>query len=113
MRPSADRRRFPRLLAQVYYRPAGPEFLHHRRAARNVSLGGMRVYSDDELSIGTPVEIELLIDEQTTARCWARIAWIERLGEDAGAVYDIGLEFTDMTEEDRSRLSRVLDPGQA
>jgi c-di-GMP-binding flagellar brake protein YcgR len=108
MHESADRRRFPRVLAQVYYRPAGPDFLHHRRAAKNVSLGGMRVFSDEALAVGTPLEIELLLDDETTARCWARIAWIEHLGGDSDAAYDIGLEFTDMTEADRARLDRVL-----
>jgi len=113
MRPSADRRRFPRVLAHVYYRPAGPDFLHHRRAARNVSLGGMRVYSDEELTVGTPLEIELLLDDSTTARCRARIAWVERLDEESGAAYDIGVEFTDLADADRDRLNRVLEGGQA
>ncbi len=113
MRPPADRRRFPRVLAHVFYRPAGPDFLHHRRAARNVSLGGMRVYSDDELTVGTPLEIELLLDDNTTARCWARIAWIEKLGDESGAAFDIGVEFTDLAEADRERLNRVLEGGQA
>ena len=113
MQVSADRRRFPRVLAKVHYRPAGPDFLHHRRAARNVSLGGMRVYSDDELTVGTPLELDLLLDGDEVARCWARIAWIEKLDGGSGASYDIGLEFTDMGEADRARLNRVLENGQA
>src|ERR1700694_2528947 len=72
MASSADRRRYPRIAAPVYYRPAGPNFLHHRRAPKDVSLGGMRVYSDEEMSVGTPLEIELLLTEDTTTRCWAR-----------------------------------------
>ncbi len=69
----------------------------------------MRVYSDDQMAIGTQLEIELLLDGQTGVRCWARIAWIESLPPGAGAPYDIGLEFTDMTNEDRRLLTAALE----
>lgn len=111
MRSAANRRRFPRIAAPVFYRPAGPDFLHHRRATVDISLGGMRVYSDDELTIGTALEIDLLLDQDTTARCWARIAWVEKLPESAGAAYDVGLEFTDIADEDRRLLTEALRAG--
>jgi c-di-GMP-binding flagellar brake protein YcgR len=111
MRSPANRRRFPRIAASVFYRPAGPDFLHHRRATVDISLGGMRVYSDDDLKVGSTLEIDLLLDKDTTARCWARIAWIEKLPESAGAAYDIGLEFTDIEDEDRRRLTEALKAG--
>jgi c-di-GMP-binding flagellar brake protein YcgR len=103
-----DRRRYPRIAAAVFYRPAGPPFLHHRRSAIDVSAGGMRVYSDDRMSVGARLEIELLLDDESSARCWARVAWIEHLPPGAGAAYDIGLEFTDMTEVDRQLLAEAL-----
>ena len=106
-----DRRRYPRIAAPVYYRPAGPDFLHHRRTTVDVSLGGMRVYTDDELQVGTRLEIDLLLDGDVTARCWARIAWVDRLSGDARALYDIGLEFIDMSDEDRSLLMKALKEG--
>lgn len=71
----------------------------------------MRVYSDDDLKVGAALEIDLLLDQDTTARCWARIAWIEKLPESAGAAYDIGLEFTDIADEDRRLLTEALRAG--
>jgi hypothetical protein len=71
----------------------------------------MRVYSDDEMSVGTPLEIELLLTDDTTTRCWARVAWIERLPESAGAMFDVGLEFVDMADEDRKVLRAALGGG--
>ncbi len=82
--------------------------MHHQRATRDVSLGGMRVYSDDEISVGTALEIELLLSEDTMTRCWARVAWVERLPESAGATFDVGLEFVDLADEDRSVLRAAL-----
>jgi c-di-GMP-binding flagellar brake protein YcgR len=99
------------MAATVYYRPAGPGFLHHRRSSVNVSLGGMRVYSDEKLTVGEALELDLLLDEETTARCWARIAWVEKLAHSRGAAYDIGLEFTDMTDGDRRLLMAALRAG--
>jgi c-di-GMP-binding flagellar brake protein YcgR len=111
MSSPANRRRYPRIAAPVFYRPAEPSLLHHRRAAVDVSLGGIRTYADDELAVGTRLEIELVLDDDVTARCWARIAWVEKLDDGAGAAYDIGLEFIDMSEKDRELLSKALRSG--
>jgi len=110
--PANNRRRYPRLAAPVFFRPAGPAFLHHKRATIDISLGGLRVYSDDDLKVGTPLEIDLLLDETTTARCWVRIAWIDRLPASAGAAFDVGLEFTDIAEADRQLLLDALGAGR-
>lgn len=113
MESRANRRRFPRLSAPVFYRPAGPSLLHHRRAAVDVSLGGMRVYTDDHLTVGKRLEIELFLDGDAATRCWARIAWVEALPPDAGAAYDIGLEFTDMQDSVAGLLNTALEAPQA
>jgi c-di-GMP-binding flagellar brake protein YcgR len=105
---SDNRRRFPRIKAPVFYRPAGPAFLHHRRATIDVGLGGMRVYSDEVLEVGARVELELLIGQELTVRCWARIAWVETLPSDSGAVYDMGVEFTDIADSDNEVLRTAL-----
>ena len=105
----ANRRRFPRIAAPVYYRPAGPAFLHHRRATVNVSPGGMRVYADQVIPVGTVLDVELLLSNRATARCRVRVAWIERLPDASAAAYDVGLEFTDLAEDDRHRLEAALE----
>jgi c-di-GMP-binding flagellar brake protein YcgR len=96
------------MAATVYYRPAGPGFLHHRRSSVDVSLGGMRVYSDEKLTVGEALELDLLLDEETTARCWARIAWVEKMDRSHPARFDVGLEFTDMADADRRLLMAAL-----
>jgi hypothetical protein len=68
----------------------------------------MRIYSDEEATVGATVELDLLISEERTARCWARIAWVETLDGSDGARYDVGLEFTDMSDEDRRLLTAAL-----
>ena len=44
-----ERRRYPRVQADVVFRPAGADLFHHNRITRDVSLGGIRVYSQASL----------------------------------------------------------------
>jgi PilZ domain len=68
----------------------------------------MRVYSDEELPVGESLELELLLVDDTTVRCWARVAWVEKLQVSEAARFDIGLEFTDMADTDRRLLTAAL-----
>lgn len=94
--------------ANVVCRPAGSEALHHRRNTRDVSLGGMRVHSDEDFQIGTRLDLDVLLSDQTSVRCWAVVVWRTELAPGAGARYDIGLRFTDMDPADIQRLAGVL-----
>jgi hypothetical protein len=73
----------------------------------NMSLGGARVYSDDRMKLGKKVHLELLAGD-STVQVLARIVWIDELGADAPARYDVGLEFLDVPEEMSSRLAGIL-----
>ena len=109
MEGSPDRRRFPRVQAPVLYRVVGPSLFVQPGRTGDVGLGGMRVYSDERHRPGKRLEIEVFLPDQTTITCWARVIWVEPLARSAGAKYDIGLEFTDITPDDRRRLAWVLD----
>jgi PilZ domain len=60
---------------------------------QNMSLGGARVFSDDKLKINTRLNLELLAGPDSTVQVLARVAWIDALGKDAPARFDVGLEF--------------------
>jgi hypothetical protein len=100
-----ERRRFPRLDVPLYYRPGrlfGP-----RRVARDVSRGGIRVYTDDALEVGTRLEIELFLREGDSLTLDVRVAWLRELvAEDAR--YEAGLEFLTMDDERIALLERCL-----
>lgn len=92
----------------MLYRPAGLAFLHHRYNTRDISLGGMRVLSDEALAVGSRLELDVLLPDESIVRCWATVVWVDEL--DAGARFEIGLRFTDMAEPDIQRLASVLGP---
>jgi len=100
-----DRRRFPRVNLSMLYRPAG--LLGPRQVASDVSRGGIRVYTDDALDVGTRLEIELFLPEGDSLSIDVRVAWIRDLsGQEAQ--YEAGLEFLAMDQVRLALLERCL-----
>jgi c-di-GMP-binding flagellar brake protein YcgR len=105
-----DRRRFPRLNVPVFYRPA--RLLGPRHVAQDVSRGGIRVYTDDVLEIGTRLEIELFLPEGDSLTVDVRVAWVrEQSGQDAR--FEAGLEFLTMDEARTEALERCIKEHRA
>jgi hypothetical protein len=90
-----ERRRFPRLNVPVYYRPA--RLLSPRKPAQDVSRGGIRVYTDDPLELGTRLEIELFLPDGESLTVDVRVAWVRELRQQ-DAQYEAGLEFLSRDE---------------
>jgi c-di-GMP-binding flagellar brake protein YcgR len=106
----SDRRRYPRVQADIVCRPAGADLLHHKRNTRDISLGGVRVYADDRFEIGSRLDLDVLLPDGTSLRCWAEVVWLVELEVGAPAYFDVGLKFTDMAPADIQRLAAVLVP---
>ncbi len=104
----SDRRRFPRVQADVICRTAGTNLFHHRRNTQDISLGGMRVLSDDSYTVGTRLDLDVLLPSGGSVRCWAEVVWLLELEAGAPAKFDVGLKFTDMVPSDIQRLAAVL-----
>jgi len=105
----ADRRRYPRLQAPVFCRPAGLDPFHQRLNTRNLSLGGARVLSDEEFKLGHRLELDVVLPSGEFLRCWAEVVWVTSLQTEDEAGYEVGLRFTDLAEQDIQRLAAVLD----
>ncbi|HEY1419862.1 MAG TPA: PilZ domain-containing protein [Candidatus Dormibacteraeota bacterium] len=108
----SDRRRYPRVNAEVFCRPAGLGLFHQRRNTQDISLGGMRVYSDEAYPVGRRLDLDVSLPDGSMVRCWAEVVWQVELDGAAGARFDIGLKFTDLAPEDVQRLAAVLGPGR-
>jgi c-di-GMP-binding flagellar brake protein YcgR len=106
-----DRRRYKRVQAPVYCRPVGIglRFRQDRALPLDISLGGMRIYSDEPVQKGTRLELELFLPDNTSVTCKVEVVWVEKLAADAPARHDVGLKFLDIRAVDRDRLAAVLD----
>jgi hypothetical protein len=107
----SDRRRYPRVQAEVICRPAGVSLFNHRRNTTDISLGGVRVFSDEPYVLGRRLDLDVMLPGGATVRCWAEVLWIVELGPGAPPKYDDRLKLTDMTPSDVQRLAAVLVPG--
>lgn len=102
-----ERRRYPRIQAPILYRAArlfGP-----RRKVSNISLAGVRIFSDEPLKKGKRIEIELFLSEEKSVVAVARVIWSESLPSGAEAAYDVGLEFVDLPPGALEELKSIVE----
>jgi hypothetical protein len=76
----------------------------------DASLGGVRIYSDEEFSQKVPLELDLFLRDGTELSCVARVAWIKALPAGGVARYEVGLAFTDASPAMLDQLKTVLIP---
>jgi PilZ domain-containing protein len=105
-----DRRKYRRIRAALYCRPAGVKFLARQREPVDISLGGVRIYSDDELRVGELLKMEFFLVDVPPVTYTAEVVWIERLPAGAPARFDVGLKFIQLEPDALQLLSKVLGP---
>ena len=103
----SNRRQYPRYNAPICYRSAS--LFSARKPLVNISLGGIRIYSDDEFKIGKRLEIELILPDDTILTCTAKVIWQKPLAAGATARYDTGLQFLDISPDHLEQLSEILE----
>jgi c-di-GMP-binding flagellar brake protein YcgR len=98
-------RKYPRMSAEyvvAYRRPATdaadapPQFAK----TRSVGLGGMMFATEAPLAPGEPVAVELVAEGRTVA-AQGQVVYVERA---ADGLYENGVAFTEIAEEDREHL---------
>src|SRR5688500_13550802 len=105
-----ERRQFRRIQAPVYCRPVGFRLFAGRQKAVDISLGGVRIFSDDDVKKGTRLELELFLPDTSSVVCKVEVVWVDPLPEGAPAKFDVGLKFLEIAGGDKDKLSLVLDP---
>ena len=105
-----ERRQFRRLHVPVYCRAAGMEVMT-RRHPIDLSLGGVRIYSDQRFAKGELLTLELmaLIDGLAPVSTFtAEVVWIDELPPGSPALFDVGLRFRSVDPTQATALERML-----
>ncbi len=107
-REGIERRLFPRVQADVYYR--APRIAPRKRAIHDISLGGVRINCDEKLEVGTELEMEFYLPDGNAIVAIAKVRWTSKLPEGSDALYTAGLEFMHLTPEAAEQLRKVCVP---
>ena len=107
-----QRRRHPRLKAPILYNPPrffGPaRIVSQKRQISDISIGGVRIYSDEQLMEGKGLQLELFLPLKQAIRATARIVWVKKLPPGSEARYDVGLEFMHLPLPAMDELKSML-----
>lgn len=107
-----ERRKYKRLNAPMYCRPLGRAMAKTQEtpkiAVEDISLGGVRVYSDDRHKPGDRLELELWLPDGDSITLDTTVVWVDPLEGQNPARFEIGLKFVDVKTSDLARLEAVL-----
>jgi hypothetical protein len=86
------------------------KFLARQREPVDISLGGVRIFSDEALRIGELLKMEFFLPDVPPVTYTGEVVWIEELAGDAPARFDVGLKFIQLAPDALKLLLRVLGP---
>ncbi len=102
-----DRRRFRRvktpILCQSFH------FSLQRERIIDISLGGIRTFTDKKYKVGKKLDIELLLPDKSGIKCTVKVVWIDTLPEGSHSLYEIGLEFLKLPEYKLELLKSIIE----
>jgi hypothetical protein len=76
----------------------------------DISLGGLRIFSDEERRVGELLKMEFFLPDVPPVTYTAEVVWVEALDKDAPARFDIGLKFIQLEPDALKLLLRVVGP---
>ena len=109
---SFEKRNFPRIQRECGITlNAGSSNEVFDVVTENIGLGGFCVNLPKPLELFSTVQIKIVLEKEgAPIECQARVAWsVKHRDFDPKLVHhDVGFEFLDISEENRSRLDRYL-----
>ena len=92
-----DRRKYRRIRAPLHYRFLGSTAQPSPQGdALDISLGGLRIYSDQKLQIGGLLNLEIRSEGLPPVTCVTEVVRVDTLDPAAPAFFAIGLRFIDL-----------------
>ena len=74
---------------------------------KNISLGGLLIEMLKLIDVNSLIDLEVVIPTANQPiRAQARVVWVNKVEEDGGR-YNVGMCFTDISLEDRDKISSI------
>lgn len=108
-----DRRRFPRLRACIVeYTPLGKVLPSEICFSENISSGGICIFIADDLDVDTLLGLKIFLPYyEDPLKAKGKIVWKKEssfMGKRGVENYDIGIEFTEIEDEDRKSIDAYI-----
>jgi len=111
-----EKRRFPRLAASVEVECQVIEDnnscpLSFSSVSKNISLGGICIFTYSEIACGRKVELRFLIPgTNELINAIGQVVWVElfQIGEQTSKRYELGIEFLDISPQDQDKISMFV-----
>ena len=103
----AERRRYPRAPAPVLVRchPIEEAEFQVQSISRDISVSGIRFPATEQLRGGSLLELTIeLLPDQPPIHAQGEIKWLREFSRIGAPQFEVGVEFTDMSADDRHRL---------
>ncbi|MFC2168739.1 PilZ domain-containing protein [Acidobacteriota bacterium] len=102
-----ERRGHPRIGKQVHLRPMS--VFGQNSLVDNISLGGMRVQSRNEFSLGETLHIQMSLEDAEWAEASVRVVWVSERDQGETCKFDIGCEFVNLPFDMQNELWVLLN----
>ncbi len=102
------RREFPRLRQHIPVRFGGEESRYQDSLTKDVGEGGVRLMSREFLPVNARLKLEFFLAPASEAlTAVGKVVWVQKLPY--SYQHDIGIQFVDIPEGDKKRLSHFVD----
>jgi hypothetical protein len=87
-------------------------FLARHHEPVDISLGGVRIFSDEKMRVGELLKMEFFLPDVTPVTYTAEVVWTEELPSGSQARFDVGLKFIQLEPAAIRLLMSVLGPAE-
>ena len=81
----------------------------HNYGVKNMSISGMRIETDMRVDVGARYPMEISLEDNRTIKVLGRVVSCLEVNDRAPKHYAIGIEFIEMSDEDRKKLKEFVD----
>ncbi|MBI4845897.1 MAG: PilZ domain-containing protein [Candidatus Omnitrophica bacterium] len=105
-----DRRLYPRVNANVSYSVISSEEKAKNVNTKNISVGGIAIFSSREIANGTFLSLSLNLPDMTSCRIKGRVVWSTpvKVSWDEQVNFELGVEFVNISDSEHQSISKYV-----
>lgn len=111
-----ERRQFVRLptTARVNYQLVSDASSSDASGTKDISGGGIRLVFNEEIPNGALLDLTVELPDQTPPiPCKGMVVWVEKITDQEPNLWEVGVEFTDISVLDRDAILEFVYKGRS